>query len=90
MPYSTSLCGHGNRIASFKLNGREHAPLLPTDISGHNSVEIVMADNEIAPIGINRTANVKAPLTPIAWLSNNPALDAPGVPANNLLPVESD
>lgn len=83
--------GHGNRIASFKLNGREHAPLLPTDISGHNSVEIVMADNEIAPIGINRTANVKAPLTPIAWLSNNPALDAPGVPANNLLqwnPIE--
>ena len=36
-----------------------------------------MADNEIVPIGINRTANVKAPLTPIAWLSNNPALDAP-------------
>ena len=29
-----------------------------------------MADNEITPMKVNHTANVKAPLTPIAWLAD--------------------
>ncbi len=83
--------GFGDRIASFTLNGREHAPEIPADITGTNDIVITMADNEIAPIGVNRTANVKAPLTPIAWLENDPSLDGPGVPSANRLrwnPIE--
>ncbi len=61
-----TVSGHGDRIKEFRLNGKPHAPLLPVDIKGHNKVEIVMADNDIAPLKVNHTANVKAPLTPIA------------------------
>ena len=61
-----TVSGHGDRIKEFRLNGKPHAPLLPADIKGHNKVEIVMADNDIAPLKVNHTANVKAPLTPIA------------------------
>ncbi len=83
--------GYGNEIKSFKLNGKDHKPFIPADIKGHNRIEIVMADNTIAPLKVNRTKNVKAPLTPIVWLSNNPSLDGPGVPVNNQLewdPIE--
>lgn len=83
--------GYGNRIKSFTLNGREHAPEIPADITGTNDIVITMADNAIEPVGINHTANVKAPLTPIAWLENDSALDADGVPVNNMLrwnPIE--
>ncbi len=61
-----TVSGHGDRIKEFRLNGKPHAPLLPAGIKGHNKVEIVMADNDIAPLKVNHTANVKAPLTPIA------------------------
>lgn len=83
--------GYGDRIASFTLNGREHAPEIPADITGDNTIVITMADNEIAPVGVNRTPNLKAPLTPIAWLENDPSLDGPGVPSANRLrwnPIE--
>ncbi|MCM1071095.1 MAG: hypothetical protein NC210_03145 [[Clostridium] fimetarium] len=83
--------GYGDRIRRFLLNGKEHAPFIPSDISGVNDIRIVMADNEIAPSRVNETPNVKAPLTPIAWLANDPALDGEGVPVNNLLrwnPIE--
>lgn len=83
--------GYGDRIASFTLNGRPHDPFIPADIKGRNKIEITMADNDIAPLGVNHTANVKAPLTPVASLVNSPELDGPGVPVNNLLqwqPIE--
>lgn len=63
--------GYGDKIGSFTLNGREHAPEVPADITGTNDIVITMADNDIAPIGVNRTPNVKAPLTPIAWFEGN-------------------
>ncbi len=83
--------GFGDSIKSFKLNGKEHQPLLPPTISGHNEIVIVLADNDIPPLRVNNTANVKAPLTPIAWIDNNPALDIAGAPVNNFFrwePVE--
>ncbi len=83
--------GYGDRIKSFTLNGKDHAPYVPADIKGHNKIVITMNDEPIAPMAVNRTANVKAPLTPIASLSNSPELDGPGVPVNNLLswqPIE--
>ena len=65
-----NIKGSGNQIKSFKLNGKEHKPFIPSNIKGHNIIDIVMADNEIAPMKVNHTANVKAPLTPIAWLAD--------------------
>lgn len=65
-----NITGGGDQIKSFKLNGKEHKPFIPSNIKGHNIIDIVMADNEIAPMKVNHTANVKAPLTPIAWLAD--------------------
>ncbi len=83
--------GHGDRIGSFTLNGKEHPAFIPADIKGKNEIVIIMANNKIAPMKVNHTPNVKAPITPIARLSHSPELAAPGVPANNLLewnPIE--
>ena len=63
-----NISGYGDKIKSFKLNGKEHKPFIPSKIKGKNTVEIVMADNKIEPLKVNRMANVKAPLTPIAWI----------------------
>ena len=65
-----NITGGGDQIKSFKLNGKEHKPFIPSNIKGHNIIDIVMADNEITPMKVNHTANVKAPLTPIAWLAD--------------------
>lgn len=65
-----NISGYGDKIRSFKLNGKDHKPFLPADIKGRNTIDIVMADNAIAPLKVNRTANVKAPLTPIAWIAD--------------------
>lgn len=83
--------GYGNRIASFTIDGREHAPYVPADITGTRNIVITMANNDIDPVGINHTVNVKTPLMPVAWLENDPSLDAPGVPVDNRLrwnPIE--
>lgn len=83
--------GYGNRIKEFTLNGRSTKPFIPADIKGENNIVITMADNDIAPMKVNRTANIKAPLTPIARLSHSPELAGDGIPANNLLewnPIE--
>ena len=61
--------GYGDCIASFTLNGKEHKPFVPADIKGENNIVITMADNNIAPLRVNRTRNVKAPLTPITRLN---------------------
>ena len=64
-----NISGSGNRIKSFRLNGNEHRPFIPSTITGHNTIDIVMADNRIPPMKVNHMANVKAPLTPIAWIN---------------------
>lgn len=66
-----SLKGSGNEIKSFTVNGKPSRPFIPADARGHLTVDIVMADNAIEPLAVNRTANVKAPLTPVAWLDGN-------------------
>lgn len=61
--------GFGNRIKSFTLNGREHAPLISPDIRGHNTIVIELDNVKPAPLSVNRTANIKAPLTPLTRLN---------------------
>ncbi|MDE5726739.1 MAG: hypothetical protein K2H94_01260 [Duncaniella sp.] len=64
-----TVSGFGSEIKSFKVNGKEQAPFIPASkAKGKMRVEIVMADNEIPPMAVNRTAQAVAPLTPIAWL----------------------
>lgn len=68
---SITVKGYGDEINSFTLNGKEHAPFIPGNIKGDNRIVITMADNEIAPMKVNRSANVKAPLTPVAWIEGD-------------------
>ncbi|MCH5238590.1 MAG: hypothetical protein J1F38_00030 [Muribaculaceae bacterium] len=53
---------------------------------------IVDMDNEPIPqMRVNNVPNLKAPLTPIAWLSFDTTINEPGAPVNNLLqwnPIE--
>ena len=63
--------GYGSEIKSFTLNGKEHKPFIPADIKGNNKIVITMADNDVPPLRVNRTRNVKAPLTPVAWFEDN-------------------
>lgn len=83
--------GFGDKIASFTLNGREHAPEIPADIKGHNAIVITLDNKPFTEMAVNHTSNVKAPWTPAASLVNDPDLDGEGVPAANLLrwqPIE--
>lgn len=83
--------GHGAKIKSFTVNGKESDPFVPADAEGVLDIVIEMDNGAIPAIGINETDNVKAPLTPIVWLSNDPSLDGKGVPVNNSLqwnPIE--
>lgn len=87
-----TVSGYGNKIKSFKLNGKEHKPFVPSDITGKNKIDIMMADNDIAPMNVNHTKNVKAPLTPIAWMSHSSNFNTrDAAPFNNLFewnPIE--
>ena len=67
-----TVSGYGDRIRSFKVNGKEQAPFIPAGkAKGKMKVEIEMADNAIPVIGINEVANANAPLTPVAWLEGD-------------------
>lgn len=65
-----NISGYGDRIKSFRLDGKEHKPFVSATLKGNHTVDIVMENNEIAPMKINRTANLKSPLTPIAWITD--------------------
>ena len=87
-----SVSGYGSRIRKFYLNGKEQTtPFIPADIKGENTIKIIMDDNNAQPMRVNLTHNVKAPLTPVAWLSNDESVTSDLGPVNNLLqwnPIE--
>lgn len=84
--------GFGSAIKQFTVDGVARTePFIAADVKGRHQVVITMDNQPIAPMALNRVANAKAPLTPIAWLSNDPELMGPGVPVDNLLqwnPIE--
>ena len=88
--------GFGDKVKELILNDKSidlsKGDLISAKMLKNGGDIVVRMDNQpIAPMKLNRTANKKAPLTPIAWLSNNPALDGEGVPANTYLqwnPIE--
>ncbi|MDE6273388.1 MAG: hypothetical protein K2M31_10340 [Muribaculaceae bacterium] len=64
-----TISGYGDKIKSFKVNGKEQAPFIPAKkAKGNMKIEIVMADNYIEPIGVNHAPQMNTPITPIAWL----------------------
>lgn len=62
--------GHGQHIKSFMLNGKECKPFIPADIKGVNEIVIEMDCEEIPAQTVNSQPNLKAPLTPIAWIED--------------------
>ncbi|MDE5607921.1 MAG: hypothetical protein K2I64_03200 [Muribaculaceae bacterium] len=66
-----SISGYGNKIKSFKINGKEATPFIPANAKGHLKIDIVMADNDLPEMKVNRVANKKAPLTPVTRLSGS-------------------
>ena len=64
-----TVSGYGDRIREFKVNGKAQAPFIDAKkAKGVMNIEIVMADNEIEPVGMKHSPNVKTPITPITWL----------------------
>ena len=67
-----TVSGYGNEIKSFKVNGKEQKPFIAANkAKGKMNIEIVMADNEIPAMKVNRQAQKNAPLTPIAWIEDD-------------------
>ena len=86
--------GYGTQIKSFKVNGKEQKTFaIPAKTKGHVKVEIEMANNSFPEVKVNNVKNLKAPITPITWLCNDPYLNSneEGKPVNNRLywnPIE--
>lgn len=84
--------GFGSEIKDFTVNGKQQEEhFIPADAKGTYDIVITMADNKPAPMKVNRMANVKAPLTPIAWLTNDPTVYQKNAPYLNTLtwnPIE--
>lgn len=86
--------GYGDKIKSLTLNGKKIDPskVIPAkDLKKGGNIVVEMADEPIAPMQLNHVSNLKAPLTPIAWMESDPALADEGVPVLNRLrwnPIE--
>lgn len=86
--------GFGARVKKLTLNGKELKAdqVIPAKkLKGVCNIVVEMDNEPIPAMKLNRVPNVKAPWTPIAQLSNNPALNGAGVPVNNQLewnPIE--
>lgn len=89
--------GYGNIVKEITLNGKKvkdiNKAIIPAKAKGDYNVVITMADNDIAPMKVNRTANVKAPLTPLTRFTHDSDIAAanPDAPYENTLqwnPIE--
>jgi hypothetical protein len=64
-----SISGFGNKIKSFKVNGKEQPPFIyAKQAKGTLNISIEMDNQPIPTLSVNNVANAKAPLTPISWL----------------------
>ena len=86
--------GYGANVAKITVNGKEYAPgkTIPAKrLKGVCNIVVDMDCKPIPAMDVNRQPNLKAPVTPQTWLTNNPALNGEGVPVNNYLewnPIE--
>ena len=86
--------GYGANVKSITLNGKALKPgeVIPAKkLKGVCSIIVDMDCQPIPGMKVNHSANVKAPITPITWLTNNPDLDGMEIPTENYLqwnPIE--
>jgi hypothetical protein len=91
---SITVNGFGNSVKTITLNGKALDPtkvISAKQLNGNCKIVVEMDNQPIPEMAVNHVNNVKAPLTPIARLSNDPELNGEGVPVNNLLqwnPIE--
>lgn len=94
--WNITVEGSGNHVQEIILNGKSlnlaKTKLIPAKMLKTGGDILVKMDNKPIPaMKVNNVDNVKAPLTPVAWLVNNPALNGAGVPVDNQLewnPIE--
>lgn len=86
--------GYGDKIESLTLNGKTLDPTktIPAKaLAKGGKIIVEMANEPIAPMKINRVANLKAPLTPTVWMENSKDITAADGVSQNLLrwnPIE--
>lgn len=66
--------GFGDKVRSLTVNGKSYSPekgkVIPAKLLKNGGKIVVEMNNQpITPMKLNRVANRKAPLTPIAWLT---------------------
>lgn len=91
--------GYGEKVSKITIDGKPYDfiknPIIPAKLltSSKPPVSIVVdMDNQPIPaMRVNNVPNLKAPLTPVTWLSFDEKVNMPGAPVNNLLqwnPIE--
>ena len=86
--------GYGNKVKELTLNGKKLDPskTIPAkDLKKGGEILVVMDNEPIPVMNVNHRNNLKAPLTPITWMVNDPDLSGEGSPTLNLLkwnPIE--
>lgn len=66
--------GYGDKVKSLTLNGKALDPtkVIPAkSLAKGGKIVVEMANEPIAPMKLNRVANLKAPLTPITWIEGS-------------------
>ena len=92
---NVTVKGYGDKVKNISINGKPYSTangnVIPAKLLKDGADIVVEMDNEpIAPMKLNRVANLKAPLTPITWLSVNGESESL-TPIQNLLewnPIE--
>ncbi len=92
-----TVSGYGDKVKEITVNGKRvkniDGAIIPARPKGNYEVKVTMADTDIAPMSLRRTANVKSPLTPLTRLSHDADIAAanPDAPYENTLqwnPIE--
>ena len=94
--WNITVEGFGNHVQEIIVNGKSlnlaKTKVIPVRMLKSGGDIVVRMDNKPIPaMKVNNVDNVKAPLTPVTWLVNNPALNGAGVPVDNQLewnPIE--
>lgn len=66
-----TVSGYGDKVKSLSLNGKRLDPdkAIPAKaLAKGGQILVEMANQPISPMRLNRVANLKAPLTPLAWI----------------------
>lgn len=65
------ITGYGNEMKSFKIDGVESKPFVPSDIHGNHTIDIVLNSKQPTKMNITMRANAYQPVTPNVKLNGN-------------------